>query len=114
MARRRHNFVRSAPRTKMWIGAGIGPGAALAGSTTTLFASLSAAALLLRPFTVLRTRIELLFESDQQSASERPSGLFGQIVVSDSAAAAGAASIPSPLANPEADWFVYLGMTTSF
>ena len=64
MARRvaRARFVRPAPRTKMWIGAGVGITTAL-GSTTQLISLLSAGALLLRPFTILRTHQEVFWFS---------------------------------------------------
>ena len=107
MARRRHSrFIRPAPKTKMWIGAGVGVDTITA-STLHLISSLSAATLLLRPFTVLRTRMDLAYISDQEAADETPFGVFASIVVTDAASAIGVTAIPSPSANPEADWFVF-------
>ena len=109
MARRRARFVRPAPRTKMWIGAGVGL-STLAASTKVVIGSLSAGAKLLRPFTILRTRMELYYASDQISASEIPFGSYGMIVVTDAASAIGATAIPNPSAidgAPEADWYVW-------
>ncbi len=109
MARRRSSrFVRPAPRTKMWIGAGVGFTAIVA-SSVQLIGSLSAGALLLRPFTIIRTRLLLGYESDQQAASEDSRGSYGIIVVTDSASAIGATAVPDPsvvTGNPEADWHV--------
>ncbi len=117
MARaRRTRFVRPSPRTKMWIGAGVGP-VTITGSALSIVSSLSAGALLLLPFTVLRTRMILQFESDQATTNERPQGDFGRIVVSQAAAAAGAASVPDPSStdgDPEADWFVHQPVFNSF
>ena len=110
MARRvRRAFVRPAAKTKIWIGAGVGT-TTVGASTLVLLSSLSAAALLLRPFTILRTRQLILFQSDQIAASERPQGDFGEIIVKDSAIAAGAASIPDPSStdgDPDAEWYVH-------
>ena len=115
MARRvpRRGFVRLAPRTKMWIGAGIGAGTSVANSNT-LFLSLFAGALALRPFTILRTRMIITIESDQFGVTERPSGDYGRIVVEDQAVGIGATAIPSPVSDPEADWFVYQPLSYTF
>jgi hypothetical protein len=45
--------------------------------------------------------------SDQFAASETLTGVFGKVIVSDQASAAGAASVPSPVGNADAPWFVY-------
>ena len=118
MARRRSvsRFVRPAPRTKMWIGSGVGQTTIVANATA-LIASLSAGALLLRPFTILRTRQLIGFTTDQAAVTERPQGLYGQIVVTDSASSIGATAIPDPSStdgNPEADWFVHQECLTKF
>ena len=108
---RRARFIRPAPRTKMWIGAGVGE-STIAASTTKLVGSLSAGALALRPFTILRTHLELLFSTDQFAAGESQSGAFAEIVASEQATAIGITGLPDPLGDPEADFFVYQG--TSF
>ena len=116
MARRTRGFTRPAPRTKIWIGSGIGS-LTIVGSSTVIVSSLSAAALLLRPFTVLRTRMLIGFESDQQVISEIPQGSYGKIVVTKEASDAGAASIPDPSTSdgdPDADWFVHQECLQSF
>ena len=85
MARRgvSRGFVRPPKRTVMWIGAGIGLGT-FAGSTLALVSTLSAGALLLRPFTVMRTRMDLLIATDQAAADETPHGSYGKIVATSS------------------------------
>jgi len=113
MARRhRGRFVRPAPRTKMWIGQGVGV-TAIASNTKVLEATYSAGALLLRPFTILRTRMEIQFRIDQDAADEAPFGSYGQMVVTDTAAAIGVTAVPDPSGingDPEADWFVWQAM----
>ncbi len=118
MARRqtRGRFIRPAPRTKMWIGVGTGS-TTLVGSSKQVIGILSGGALLLRPFTILRTRIEILFESDQAATSETAIGAYANIVVTDTAAALGATAVPDPsgiTGDPEADWFVWQAMVVDF
>ena len=108
MARRRSRFVRPAPKTKMWIGWGVGT-VVITASAVQLIASYSAGALLLRPFTILRTRGLISYESDQSATGEATIGTLGEIVVTDAATAIGATAIPDPgnlAGNPEADWFI--------
>jgi len=110
---RGQRFIRPTPKTKMWIGNGTGF-ITLVNNANTLVSSLTAAALLLRPFTILRTHAVAFLATDQVVASEAPAGAYGELVVTDAASAAGIASIPDVLLNPEADWFVYQPMVTSF
>ncbi len=117
MARRvgHARFVRPAPRTKIWIGSGVGEDT-LTASTIVLISTLSVGALALRPFTILRTRMNILYSTDQLTASEQPFGTYGKIVVTDSATSAGIGSIPSPSGispgDPEASWFVNQAMAS--
>ena len=118
MARRtsRVRFTRPAPKTKIWIGAGVGD-VTIVASANAIVSSLSAGALLLRPFTILRTRMLINYESDQAAVSERGFGSLGRIVVSSQAVAAGATAIPDPgtiSGDPDADWFVHQPCMFSF
>ncbi len=113
MARRHTRFVRPAPRTKMWISTGVGL-VTLVNNTNTLIASLSAAALLLRPFTILRLRETGIFSSDQIAQSEAPEGVYAYMIVNDTASALGATAIPSPINNPDSPWFAFQPMTSNF
>ncbi len=117
MARRsRSRFVRPPARTVMWIGAGIGS-ASIVASADALISSLSAGALLLRPFTVMRTRMMIGFSSDQIAVQERPQGTYGKIVVTETAAALGTTAIPDPSTvdgDPEASWFVSQDVMNQF
>jgi len=72
------------------------------------FTSLNAAALALRPFTVVRTHVELYILSDQAAAHEFQATAFGMAVVSDQAAAVGVTAIPMPVDELGSDlWFVH-------
>ena len=79
----------------------------LAAGSRVLVSSLNAAGLALRPFTIVRTRGFVWVASDQIAATEQPMGAMGMQVVTDSASAAGAASVPTPTSEPNADFFVY-------
>jgi len=85
---------------------------AVAASTAVLLASLNAAALSLRPFTIVRTRGILVWAADQVGVSEEPFGAFAMQVVTDSAAIAGVASVPTPTTEAGADYFVYVPVAT--
>jgi len=60
----------------------------------------------------LRTRARLAVITDQTAATEEQNGAFGMIVVTDLAAAAGAASIPGPFTDGGDDgWFLHQSIT---
>ena len=115
MARRRlHGFVRPPKKTVMWIGST--PQTApisIPAASAVLVLVLSAGALALRPFTIMRSRGIILVHTDQIAGSEEPFGIYGDIVVSDSAAAAGIGSIPTPNTEAEAAWLVYVPLATT-
>ncbi len=74
----------------------------------TIIFSLNAAALALRPFTVVRSHWELQLQSDQAAAIERQLIGFGTVIVSDEASTAGVASIPTPVTEAGSDlWFLH-------
>ena len=107
MARRYPRAVQGPKRTTVWIGFNVGY-SILVGSSLQLIASLNAAALALRPFTVIRTRLDMHFGTDQEAADELPSGAMGLIVVNDKAAAAGIASVPTPITDQGSDlWYLF-------
>ena len=83
----------------------------------TLIASLTADEKLERPFTIVRTHLEVQFGSDQIAASETQFGAVGMAVVSDQAAAAGVSAVPTPDTDAASDlWFLhqYLQNTVDF
>ncbi len=112
MARRGNHsrsFSRPAPRTKIWIGTGAGL-TALPASTEVLVGVLNAAALALRPFTILRTHLLLHYFSDQIAATETVRASYGLQVVRQSASAVGISAVPAPTAEIDSDWFVWQAM----
>ncbi len=79
-----------------------------AAGTSVLVSSLNAAALALRPFTLVRTRGILQLRSDQEAASESAMFSYGQCVVSDQASAIGITAIPTPATDRSSDlWYVF-------
>ena len=70
--------------------------------------SLNAAALALRPFTVVRVRGILQVRSDQVAATESFGADMAYCVVSDQASAIGVTAVPTPLTDKGSDlFFVY-------
>ncbi len=113
---RGRSFVRPPKRTVMWIGSGVGLTTIVA-SSVQLISSLSAGALALRPFTIMRTRQEIWFDSDQLAANEDPQGDYGKIVVTETAAGVGATAVPDPSSidgDPDSDWFVHQPVMVQF
>ena len=103
---RRQRFVRPPARSMIWLNAGIALSTVTAGNAV-LLSVMNAAALALRPFMVVRNRMMIWIQSDQTGTTEFVQGAFGQIVVKQQASAAGVASVPSPLAETDAEWIVY-------
>ena len=117
MARRNHHggFTstrRAVRRESLWLflgGTSLIP--AVGGS---LLTSLNAAALGLRPFTIIRTYLECLVRSDQTAASEPQVVGIGMAVVSDEASAIGVSAVPTPTTDPGSDlWLLHKFMLTA-
>ncbi len=80
----------------------------LGAAVKALDSSLTTAELAKLPFTVVRTRGMFLLQTDQVAADEEQLFGLGMGVFSDTAVAAGAASLPDPLSNESDDlWFVH-------
>ena len=99
MARRR-DFARGAvairsSRLTTWFQ--FPPSEAILTGGGVVIGSLNAAALALRPFTIVRTRGMLALRSDQAAAIERQAAAFGIAVVSDQAVAVGVTAVPPPI-----------------
>ncbi len=105
-------MVRS-QRSNVWLFWEVNP-VVVAAASSVLVASLNAAALALRPFTVIRTHLVFHAETDQSAASELNQGAMGMVVVSDQASATGAGATPNPIGNADAPWFVYQPWIDSF
>ena len=113
MARRHTRFVRPAPKTKIWLGRGLNF-VMLGASSGALLASYNAAALSLRLFTILRTRLVIHFSSDQTGAREFGQSVYAEQVVTEVATTAGVGSVPTAITEPNADYLVYQPMMQRF
>ena len=82
--------------------------AALVAGGGTIFFSLNAAALALRPFTVVRSHFLMHIRSDQLGANEFQAVALGIAIVSDQASAIGVTAIPTPYTDMGSDlWFLH-------
>ena len=115
---RKSGFVRrggSMRRETLWFGGAFSAQALAAASTAVLTTSLNAAALALRPFTIVRTHAYLHVNSDQVGASENYSVAFGRAVVSDQASAIGVTAVPTPATDNASDlWYFHQVLMSRF
>ncbi len=115
MARR--TFVRGgrARRQTQWGFIGATSTTLAAASSATLVASLNSAGLALRPFTVVRSIIEIGIKSDQSAAGETQVAAVGMAVVSDQAVAVGITAVPTPASDAGSDlWFAHQWLLNDF
>ncbi len=110
---RRTGFVRSQRRSTLWTV--ISPfTATLASTGGVLILSATAALLALRPFTIIRTYLEMNIQSDQFAATEDQVGAVGLAVVSDESVTQGVVALPTPVTEAESDfWFLHQWMLSS-
>ncbi len=95
-------------RETMWLPGALASTTIAGVSTAVLVGSLNAAALALRPFTIVRVRGRLHMRSDQLIASENWGASYGLAVVSEQASAIGVTAIPTPDTDRGSDlFFVY-------
>jgi len=102
--RRGGPIVRTRKRESVWFGLDL-DGVTVPANSTVVLLSLIASELLQRPFTIVRTRLLVMWQSDQIAASETPLGALGGIVTSDQALTA--TTIPSPVNNPDGNFFMW-------
>ncbi len=101
-------------RETLWFG-GSFAATVSSGVGGTIITSLNAAALNLRPFTIVRTRAEVLVKSDQEIASELQFGAYSECVVSDQAVAIGVTAVPTPVTDSTSDLFhVYQALLNAY
>ncbi len=108
---RKSGFIRrhgKMVRETAWFG-GIFSQVSLSGANAvSLATTLNAAALAMRPFTLIRTRGIVTVRSDQRAATENYAVAFGRTVVTDQAVAIGVTAVPTPITDSDSDlWFVY-------
>ena len=109
----RHRGSRAPQRKSLWLDFAqvFTAPTTVAAATAVLLASLNAAGLALRPFTIVRTRGLLLWASDQGTATETPFGAFGFAVVSDQASAIGVTAVPTPIVDAGSSlWYSWTPM----
>ncbi len=92
-------------RESLWIGVGRTQTTVAASATAALIGVFNAAALALRPFTIVRVRGVWLAHSDQSAASESFQGNLGYAIVSDQASAVGVTAVPTPATDLGSDMF---------
>jgi len=81
---------------------------AAAANTATLLSSLNAAALALRPFTIVRTLLHHSVRSDQTAASENFDAAVGMAVVTTQATDIGVTAVPTPFSDLGSDaWMLH-------
>jgi len=111
MARNRgRTFLRGGRQVRetIWLFFPFASNAVTASATAVQQYALNAAALALRPFTVVRTIFNWSVISDQSAASESYIGNFGLCVVSEQAAAIGITALPTPATDQGSDlWFLH-------
>ena len=110
MARRR-SFVRGAAaiaqkRLTTWLQFVPSEVNLASANSAALVFSLNAAALALRPFTIVRTRFIWHVFSDQEAADESQQTALGIAVVSDESVAAGVGSVPTPMSSMGSDFWL--------
>ena len=83
-------------------------------SGVALIGSLSATALALRPFTVVRVHMGVQIRSDQNAAIEDQIAAVGWAVVSDQASAIGVTAVPTPVTDAASDlWLLHQWLMNS-
>ncbi len=92
-------------RETLWLAAAATTTTLAGAGTQVLILSLNAAALALRPFTVVRTRGSLLVRSDQETVSESFNAAVAKLVVSEVASTLGITAIPTPVTDASDDMF---------
>ena len=84
-------------------------------STAVIFTGFSPGDLELRPFTIVRSRLDFHIASDQEVNDELQQVALGMAVVSDQALAIGVTAVPTPFTDIDSDlWFLHDILTTQF
>ncbi len=100
-------------RKMLWIGDTANSNTIALG-TAVLLRQLNAAALALRPFTIVRTHGYLSLRSDQAAGSEAQSINYGETVVTEQASAIGVTAVPTPVTDDGSDWHVFATLMSVF
>ena len=100
-------------RQNVWLFISI-PEVAVPAASVLFAGSFFAAALALRPFTIIRTHMLATWGSDQATADEDSQGAVGSVVVQDQAIAVGVTALPSPVTDADAPYFLWQPMAQRF
>jgi len=103
--------MRGVRRKTFWIGtADVGSLTNLAADAKAIVNSFTGAQVsAFAPYTIVRTVGNILIQSDQVVGSEVASIAYGQMIVTELARAAGAASVPGPMTDMADDmWYTHL------
>ncbi len=110
-----HRIARSQRRETSWLFLAATQTALVSGSSAALVSVLNAAALGLRPFTIIRSHLEALIISDQQGATESQISAVGIAIVGDQATTIGITAVPRPASDAGSDlWFLHQWMLNDF
>ena len=102
-------------RETLWLGGSFLDTGIATSSTPAVLTSLNAAALALRPFTVIRSRGLLHLHSDQVAATEHQQIAYAAAVVSDQSVGIGVTAVPTPVVDNSSDlWFLFETMFNAF
>ena len=101
-------------RKTFWLSGAVVRGVLASASSATIVTSLNAAALALRPFTIVRTRGVWHIVSDQLAAVEQQETAYGAIVVSEEALAVGITAVPTPIDQDSSSWILFDMMFNRF
>ncbi len=108
---RKSGFIMRAGRMRretLWLGSAAADSSIGTAATAVLLTSLNAAALAIRPFTVVRTRGLIYMSTDNLGASELQGVSYGHAVVSDQESAIGVTAVPTPATDFTSDlWLMY-------
>ena len=106
MVRRRMHVSRGPRRKSIWLS--FAPSEVTLGTgVEAIMFTLNAAALALRPFTIVRSHLEVMVRSDQSAAVETQICGVGLAVVSTEAVSVGITVVPSPITELGSSlWFV--------
>ena len=108
MARSFRRGGRTIRRESLWIGIGAANTNLAAANSAVLTNSFNAAALALRPFTIVRTRGVWMIRNDQTAATELQQAALAMAVVSDVSVSIGISAVPTGFADIGSDlFFVY-------
>ena len=109
---RRHGVMR---RETLWLEMAATSSTLPGATSASRILTLTAGALALRPFTIIRTVFNWHLQSDQFAVSELQQAAIGGAVVTEQASAIGITAIPTPFTDLDSDaWYFHSILTSQF